>query len=206
MECPYCKEPGYGAVELCAGCGFSLGEAKRLFGVPAALHPGVSDQDALFSKKAIRTLTSAVKTFERKFPQSQFSVVTSRNPSARMPLRVYAFWVFNMSGICKGLNKGGLNHDLLLMIDNEKGEASLTIGYGLEPFIPTGKLDKILANAGTDLADGDHLNACLGVIAETEKTLASVCAEMNETFGIDVQKIYEAEKERVGESERVGEY
>jgi len=77
----------------------------------------------------------------------------------KLPFSVYAFWLFNTSGICRKIDKAGDNHDILLVIDGERGFASLLIGYGLEPFISAQHVAEILESGQTQLKAGSWSEA-----------------------------------------------
>ena len=154
MKCPYCHAHAHEELARCPECGFALQQVRELFGVAPNLAAGVHDLQAVFTARQIRTLKGRLAEFRRKFPQSSFSVVTADHPSPSLPLAVFAFWLFNMSGLCRNLDKGGDNHDLLLVIEANLGLACLTIGYGLEPFIGQEHLGFIVEQAKSDFENG----------------------------------------------------
>ncbi|MCB1099009.1 MAG: TPM domain-containing protein [Verrucomicrobiales bacterium] len=206
MRCPFCKSPAQEILEQCPDCGFTLTEVQRVFGVAASLEPGLSDLDQIFSKGERRGLIKALSHFRRKFPQCQFSVIASEHPSPKLPYSVYAFWLFNTSGICRKIDKAGENHDFLLAIDSKRGLASLLVGYGLEPFVGPQHIEEILNSGKSQLHAGNWSGAVMAIVEAAESHLASICSGLNQTFGIDIQKIYEADKQRKGELVRPGEF
>ena len=183
-----------------------LTEVQRVFGVAASLEPGLTDLDQIFSKSERRRLSKTLKHFRRRFPQCQFSVVASVHPSPKLPFSVYAFWLFNTSGICRKIDKGGDNHDLLLTIDAKRGLAALLVGYGLEPFVGPQHIEEILNAGKSALQAGNWAEAVKAIVNAADARLASICSGLNQTFGIEIQKIYEADKLRKGELVCQGEY
>lgn len=206
MRCPFCHSAGREGIEQCPECGFSLAEVQRVFGVPSGLEPGLNDRQRIFSRGERKSVARALEAFQRKFPQCRFSIVTESCPSPELPLVVYGFWLFNTSGICRKLDRAGDNHDLLLVIDADAGQACLLIGYGLEPFVGPETIAGILEAANDELADGRWLAAVRLIVSQAGTCLAAACSALDRTFGIDIQKIYEADKERRGELIRKGEY
>jgi uncharacterized membrane protein YgcG len=196
MRCPFCSSPAQEILEQCPDCGFVLTEVQRIFGVAASLEPGLTDLDEIFSKGERRVLSKALEHFRRRFPQCQFSVVTNAHPSPNLPFSVYAFWLFNTSGICRKIDKGGDNHDLLLTIDAKRGLAALLVGYGLEPFVGPQHIGEILNAGKGELQSGNWADAVKTIVNAAESHLAGICSGLNQTFGIDIQKIYEADKFR----------
>lgn len=206
MRCPFCNSVAQENLDQCPECGFTLAEVQRVFGVASSLAPGVVDSDQIFSKRETRLLKKSLDQFRRRFPQCQFSVVTNTHPAPNLPFSVYTFWLFNTSGICRKIDKAGDNHDLLLAIDSTRGQASLVIGYGLEPFVNSRHIEEIL-NCGLEhFKAGQWAEGALAIIAAAESHLAEICSGLNQTFGIDIQKIYESDKKRRGELIRQGEY
>jgi uncharacterized membrane protein YgcG len=206
MRCLYCHREAHEDLARCPECGFALQQVRELLGVSPALDPGVSDLQGVFTKREVRQLKSRLADFERKFPQSTFSVVTSEHPSPSLPFSIFAFWLFNTSGICKKLNTGGNNHDLLLTLDAPRGVACLTAGYGLEPFVGQEPLSFIVEQAKKEFESGAWLAGALTIIDQAEKTLAEICSNLNRTYGISTQKIYEDEKRRSGDLIQKGDY
>ena len=206
MRCPFCNSAAAENLDQCPECGFTLAEVQRVFGVAASLEPGLNDIQQIFSKRERRTILKLLDNFSRKFPQSQFSVVTNAHPSPKLPFTVYGFWLFNTSGLCRKIDKAGDNHDILLVIDSNGGLACLLIGYGLEPFVSQKHVAGILESGEQDLKSRNWLGAVQKIVERTETQLAEICAGFNQTFGIDMQGIYEADKKEKGELVGKGEY
>ncbi|MGK0188418.1 MAG: putative membrane protein YgcG [Verrucomicrobiales bacterium] len=206
MRCPYCSTAAHESLEQCSECGFTLAEVQRAFGVATSLEQGLTDFDQIFSKKEARGLRNNLQDFRRRFPQCEFSVVTKVHPSPKLPISVFAFWLFNTSGICRKIDKAGDNHDLLLTIDSERGMASLMIGYGLEPFVSAQHVEDMLKCGHGHFKAGNWAEGTRAIIAAAESHLAEICSGMNQTFGINIQKIYESDKQRKGELVRQGEF
>ncbi len=185
MHCPYCHAPAFESQPQCTACGFSLDGVERLFGMMPAMQPGITDQaDLLDAKGARKSVEAAMESLQTAFPQLKISVVTVRL-QPHQPLAVYAFWVFNRSGICRELDKGGKSRDLLLTVDAANGRASLMIGYGLEPFVSEQALSEILAAGATAFGQGDWTAGIVDVIAHAEQALREIFSALPRIYGLE---------------------
>jgi uncharacterized membrane protein YgcG len=109
---------------------------------------------------------SLLRLFNRKFPQSRFSVFVT-NQLTGGTIGEYAFWLMNRARFGFAEAVGGDNFDLLLVIDVERSAAALIAGYGLETYISEHDLERALAEAATGFHEGDlarGIRACVEVM------------------------------------------
>jgi uncharacterized membrane protein YgcG len=123
----------------------------------------VTDCTRALSQREIAEMHRLLRLFNRKFPQSRFSVfMTSQVPDST--IGEYAFWLMNRArfGFLEAV--GGNNFDLLLAIDVERGAAALVAGYGLENYLPERDLERALAEGASGFHAGDFgqgIRACV---------------------------------------------
>ena len=185
MHCPYCHAPAFESQPQCPACGFSLDGVETLFGMMPVMQPGITDQaDILDARDARRRIDAAIASLKAAFPQIGLSVVTVRL-QPHQPLSAYAFWVFNRSGICRELDKGGKSRDVLLTVDAANGRASLMIGYGLEPFVSEQTLSRILAVGAPAFSQGDWTSGIEAIIGNAEKTLLEILGALPRIYGLE---------------------
>ena len=100
------------------------------------------------------------------------------------PLSVYAFHVFNHGGLCQSLHTAGANRDLLVLTDTDLGQSSLTIGYGLEPFVKESTLNALLADILPELQSGKPARAAVRLIESWSAHLDGVLDTLPRAFGL----------------------
>lgn len=189
MRCPYCSNPAFESLAECPRCGFALHKLDALFGTIPRLSPGISDAGKLFSKRDVAKLTAEISRFEKKFPQLLFSIVTT-NLAPGDNLAAYAFWIFNKAGVCRPLDKGGDNRNILLMIDAGNARASLLVGYGLEPFVGEKHLAAVIADAAPEFREGSYFEGTKAAIASLDAVLCRICSGLDTTYGICMNEIF----------------
>ncbi|CAN5163947.1 hypothetical protein BH23VER1_BH23VER1_16770 [soil metagenome] len=193
MNCPYCQNPAFETALECQSCGLSLEKVEKLMGaVPAGITAPVADLAQLFSKAERRSVSGAVAKFEERFPQARFSVLATRLP-AETHLGIYAFWIFNKGGICRDIDRGPDNRNVLLTIDAGNARANVMVGYGLEPFVGTAHLEQVLTAARPEFAKHRYAEGTLAAIKALSAILAKVSATMDQTYGIQLDAIYRKE-------------
>jgi uncharacterized membrane protein YgcG len=143
----------------------------------------VTDPERILSHRQAGKLRREIKHFVRLFPQLRFHVALM--PVAReIPLAAYAFWSFNGANLCSSLYKGGLNFHLLLLMDSEHERVNLSVGYGLEPFLPEGMLREMVAPGAPLLAEGAYGEAALAIIEESSRRLYAQSEAIPAIFGL----------------------
>jgi uncharacterized membrane protein YgcG len=154
MKCPACRTVFSGPVPQCPTCKLSLLRLDAKFGAVPRHTRYLSDRSGRLPLREIKKLRALLQIFEKKFPQSLFSVfVTNGVPSGL--ISEYAFWLANRTGFSSIEAVAGDNFDLLLGIDVEAGMAALIIGYGLENYLTEDDLQAALAVAENAFRAGD---------------------------------------------------
>jgi uncharacterized membrane protein YgcG len=115
----------------------------------------LTDRSGQLPLREIKKLRGFLKIFEKKFPQSLFSVFVT-NQVQNGSISEYTFWLFNRARFSSIESVKGDNFDLLLGIDLEAGAAALTIGYGLESYVTDEDLQAALAVAQSAFRAGDY--------------------------------------------------
>ena len=183
MLCPYCQKPLAEDAAACGVCGLSLARADAYFGTPPRLSPDVTDPAGLLTASARQRIIGALDRFHRRFPQCRLGVALLSMPD-EMPGATRAFWLFNRGAGDGGLNTGSANRRLFLLIDPDAGEATLTIGYGLEPFIGPQHLEAVLTTAADALARAEWATAVETAAHQLESLMRRIIAGLPRTFGL----------------------
>ena len=164
MRCPYCKHPVQAATPECGRCGLSFDKVGRLFGALPHVKNGLNDRSMLLSRKRRKKIESQLREIEVRFPQVHVTILLTPELAEDTQLGSYAFWIFNSPGVCRGLEKGAMNHAILLTVDSSNRRANMIVGYGLEPYFEEAKLHEILACGREEFAEdnlGDGIEAVL---------------------------------------------
>ena len=163
MICPYCRTSLMDSPSRCPDCGMDAAGVARWLGNPPRLLPGLNDLAKFLSPREARQFLRARDFLRARHPQCDIHWVLATFPPPA-PLSVYAFHVFNHGGLCQSLHTAGANRDLLLLTDTDSRQSSLTIGYGLEPFVKESTLDALLADILPDLQSGKPARAAVRLI------------------------------------------
>ncbi len=183
MHCPYCQKPVLEASVQCADCGLELGKLDGVLGIPPVIAAGLTDPAQVLEGKASRQVKRALQKFAMRFPQVRVAVVIKTAPVV-VPLRTWAWWLFNRGHFSAALDQGFMNRDVLLVLDPARHQAALTIGYGLEPFVGTRDLAGALAAGETALQAGDWAGACEQILVALDQALAVIVGRMPRTYGV----------------------
>jgi len=161
----------------------SLEKVRQLFGSVPRISDGISDPPGAIKESSARRIKAASRELSIRYPQTNFSVVVSNLPKDPSNV-VYAIWIFNESGIAKGLNREWNNFDILLTLDPAFGRASLMVGYGLETFLSEARLAAIVAEGQPDFAAENYGEGIEKVIEATSNALADIFESLEETHGL----------------------
>ncbi len=171
MKCPSCREALAEPGPRCPHCGLTLHKLDLKFGVAPKHFGAMTDRTLALPKPELRKLHILLELFQRKFPQSVFSVFLTEMP-AGTALGEYTFWLANRVRFNTVEANGGKNFDLLLVVD-VGGAAGLTVGYGLENMLAEGELSAALEAGRAAFAEK---NWTLGI----ERTVSFLMARMRE--------------------------
>jgi uncharacterized membrane protein YgcG len=175
MRCPFCKTPvARENVHECPRCGLSHTKVARMFGIPPQTLPGITDSTGELSFLQRRAIRNDIARLEYRFPQVRIAIFITGGLDAQTPLNTYTFWLFNNGNVCPNLEKAGLNHTVLLVIDKTNARASLTVGYGLETYLDESLLEAILESSKTDFAEKSTGGAIRTVLHSLSAVLGSV--------------------------------
>lgn len=182
MRCPACRNVIHEGDAACTACGFTLAALDPHLGIPPQLTPPVVDMAQVLSSSARRTLVEATRRAEQHFPDLHAMVITAVVPANYSP-ELYAFWLFNRTGLFSEVEKGGDNHGVLLLLDTQTARCAVMIGYGLEPLMTTLALETSLTAATPYLMKQNYASAGLAFFREFERQLELASAGWSRTFG-----------------------
>lgn len=188
MRCPFCQNPCHEETAECSHCGFSLPKLDHYMGTVPVVKKGVSDALGILDGKSKSMINGAIERLEKRFPQVGFTVLLT-DVKGEIPLHLYSFWVFNRSTICARVATGGVNRDVLLVIDIAGRRSSLMIGYGLEPFLSAQHLTEVLEAARGSLAEGHFSSAVLTVVEKLMDVLVTLHGSMRRTYGAEESQL-----------------
>ena len=173
MKCPSCRTTVTPPAERCPSCKFALRKADAKFGRPPWHSRYLTDRTGRLLLSEMPKLRGELALFEKKFPQSLFSVfITELSPGASVT--EYAFWLANRGRFSSIEAVGSANFDLLLVIDAVAGTAAFTVGYGLEKYLQEGDLEDILTAGAPAFREGDLAGGILICIDRTVQRMREI--------------------------------
>lgn len=176
MKCPSCGSPFPAPAPQCPNCKLTLRRLDTRFGTVPRHTRYLTDRSGRLPLRAIRKLRGFLQIFEKKFPQSLFSVfVTDHVPDGS--ISEYTFWLANRARFSSIEAVTGDNFDLLLGIDVETGMAALTIGYALENYLTEEDLHAALATAESAFRAGDFPRGIRDCVEFTMRRMRELAKE-----------------------------
>jgi len=143
IYCPSCHAPATEIGRHCGFCGYSAEEAVKKFNFkPPALERFVDAEGRLKASEK-RRLSHRIDQLERKYPQITFYFVLMRL-SVKTDSREFGYWLFNASYPQNEEDVRKRPYGILFLIDLENRLASVTVGYGLDPFLTDSNLQQIM--------------------------------------------------------------
>ena len=173
-KCPSCANPIAGAAPECPACKLSVRRLDLKFGALPRRARYLTDRSGRLPLRTIRMLRHELQIFERKFPQSLFSVFVTDQLRGGS-ISEYTFWLANRARFSSIEAVGAGNFDLLLGIDLSAGAAALTIGYGLEQYIGEDDLHAALAAAKDAFTAHDYalgIGQCIELMTDRMREAA----------------------------------
>ena len=109
------------------------------------------DREGYLTREDIKRGQHAMEKLRAHFPQLTLCTCVAKVPEG-VSISEFGFWLFNQS-VPNGQRMIDRRiHSILLCIDPTNGEASLTVGYGLDPFIDDDDLTDCLNKIKKPLA------------------------------------------------------
>ena len=116
----------------------------------------LTDRTGRLPLRALADIRDLLRLFNRKFPQSLFSVFVSGAVQGGT-ISEYTFWLANRARFSPLEAVEGENFDLLLGIDTHARAAALVIGYGLEHYVTERDLQRALAKSASAFYAEDYV-------------------------------------------------
>lgn len=136
----------------------SLGSLSQSLGSNLVSLQALTDAAHCLRTREKEFLAHELDGFHQTFPQVFLAVYLGVLPPSPTPAEI-AFWLLNHAAF-QPADPAKLNErTALLVIDPVGRTAGLTVGYGLEPFLPAGTLSGILRRIRTPLWHGEYSSA-----------------------------------------------
>jgi uncharacterized membrane protein YgcG len=177
-ECPKCGELTSQPLSHCGACGLSLEWLSRSLGSNLVSLEALTDAAHCLRAREKELLKHDLEAFQQAFPQVFLAVYVGVLPTSPSPPEI-AFWLLNQAAF-QPADATRLNERAaLLVIDPVARSAGLTVGYGLEPFLPRAKLHAILRRIRTPLWHGEYVGAIQSAIKLVAGTLRKAGRRMS---------------------------
>ncbi|MDP9254348.1 MAG: TPM domain-containing protein [Verrucomicrobiota bacterium] len=177
MKCPGCATPLATPAPQCPNCKFTLRRLDAKFGAVPLHSRYLTDRSDRLPASKIAKVRESLQLFERKFPQSLFSVFVIELPP-HATVNEYAFWLANRARFSSIEAVGAENFDLLLVVDPAANAAAFTVGYGLEKYVSEDDLDDALMAAFSDFQSGNLAGGIRTCIEWTTRRMRDISREV----------------------------
>jgi uncharacterized membrane protein YgcG len=188
MKCPSCAASLSAPLPRCPDCKLTLQRLDTKFGLVPRHSRYLSDRSGELTLAEMETLRESLRLFERKFPQSLFSVlITELEPGSSVS--EYVFWMANRARFSTLQKTERDNFDILLVIDVTSNAAALTVGYGLEPYVPEEDLREALEALVKPVRHGElakAIQACVQVLTRKLRKLSAAAMKRPEPETVEV--------------------
>ena len=155
VACPGCHLALKDPAPNCPQCGYNGWSCVEKFPwIPPPLERFM-DVDGRLSPDDLAMMNKVIEPIESNLPQVRIHVCLARLHAETDP-REFGFWLFNASVPPDAEATSHRPWGILLVIDRASRRASLTIGYGLDPFLSDRKLTACLEAAQHDYARGRY--------------------------------------------------
>ena len=155
MRCPGCRASLREAPETCPVCGYGAETALRNFIFEAERLQRFVDPQGRIHAKTRREANRSIDRLRREFPQVHPYIFIARLPPG-IDVREFGFWLFNRSAPANRKEEAERLYGVLFIFDRTSGSASITIGYGLDPFLSDSDLRIILENSREAFLGGQY--------------------------------------------------
>jgi uncharacterized membrane protein YgcG len=175
MKCPSCAAVLEAPGPRCPQCKLSLQKLDIKFGLVPAHSRYLTDRTGLLPLEEMKELRAELRLFEKKFPQAVFSILLTELPPGTS-VAEYAFWLANRAKFGALQTRQSANYNILLVIDVAAKSAALTVGYGLERFVPEEELQHTLddlARAVREDGLAAGLRACIESLTRRLRELSA---------------------------------
>jgi uncharacterized membrane protein YgcG len=175
MACPSCRHVIERVVEACPQCGFSGQVAVKRFPFPAPELTPVVDPSGRLSKEETARIRERVGKLRKRFPQLRFFNCLVPLGSA-VDLREFGFWLLNAGKHSEG--EAAKPYAVLFLIDPKGKAISVTVGYGLEPFVMDAEWTALCHDCQDYFYRQKYGEGIMAFLNEAAKLLAGRALEM----------------------------
>jgi uncharacterized membrane protein YgcG len=159
-------------VPRCEACGLSLASLSSSLGSTLVSLEALTDAAHCLRVREKELLKHELEAFQLAFPQVFLAVYVGVLPTSPSPGEI-AFWLLNHAAF-QPADPARLNERAALLIIDPVGRAAgLTMGYGLEPFLPSAKVQAMLRRMRTPLWHGEFASAIQMAIGHIATLLKS---------------------------------
>ncbi len=127
-----------------------------LVGAVPRLNPVVADTTGELGRGVSGKINKRILSLQRRFPQLVVQLVMHKFPKEH-PFSMHAFWLFNAAAIAGEGKRGNKNHAIMIVVDPARTEATIVVGYGLEPILRQEALNHLLEMSGPAFQSGKWL-------------------------------------------------
>lgn len=168
-RCPKCGGDVPDGADSCPRCGLICRGLDAHCGVIPQILSNVTDLAEDFALGELQDLRRLTDRFDATFGETHLNIVATRVPPA-VSLPAYGFWLLNRARIgAPPTVPPARNYSILFLLDSQRGDFSITVGYGMETLVSQSELEDVLAAGLPDLQQGKKrigISKCISSLTE----------------------------------------
>lgn len=177
MRCPSCQRPVDHEADSCYSCGYSSLDAMKKFGSNQVQMQRVHDAADCLRVDDRRNISDAFDRLEDRFPQLLFAAYLG-DLDGSMSIAELGFWLLNQAKIGSCEISRANDHGILLVMDVERREAGISLGYLPEMLLTESDCLKALLAGRSFFMNGDFGGGVMAIFKKLDKSLRKQARKM----------------------------
>ena len=161
---------------MCSFCGFNATLCVQRYPFAPPPLDRFVDPDAAITQRENREMTRAIGKLERRYPQLRVSVCVMELPSG-VDGREFGFWYLNRCEVHDDEERQQRLHQILILVDRNDQNVSVTVGYGLDCFMDDVFLQGTLERAAEQFRAKGYASGIAAWLKIIDRELISVHRE-----------------------------
>lgn len=133
LTCPACQTVT-GNADRCPTCQFTGADTLAMFPQTAPPLRPMREDGLLWDERDLKRIGRARRQAARRFPQFHWRVCSTALPP-ECNLRLYGFWLLNVSPLAPGETPTERSWSVLLVLNGSSHRAAAVTGYAAEPWL-----------------------------------------------------------------------
>ena len=177
MRCPSCQRPVDHEANTCYSCGYSSVIAMKQFGGNQVVMQKVHDAADCLRVSDSRDIRRYIEHLESRFTQLLF-VIYLGELNESIPISELGFWLLNQAKIEGAGNSRPNDNGILLILDVEKKQVGVSLGYLTETLLSEEDCLRALMVSRSFFINGEFGDGVIAFLKKVEKLLLKRARKM----------------------------